>query len=242
MITVIGRQPSADTLRQALADVDHTVDVVVNWGARASATTDENVRILNANRRLNAIEQLVALDNVGLTVPSYTQDLDQAVRWVADGFSVWGRRLEHTQGIDIVGFRHKDWARRDWWVGEVAGVEQEWRIHVFMGRTICRGLKVQTSPATRRLPVRSRRNGWTLVHDVDPPQDVRDAARRAVRAVGYDFGAVDILQTVDGPVVLEVNSAPAIRSPLTLEAYKQAILKCAHGKYQRWYTGEGYEV
>ena len=57
----------------------------------------------------------------------------------------------------------------------------------------------------------------------DIHQDRKDLAIAAVRALGLDFGAVDMLIGEDKKAyVLEVNSAPAC-SPLTLTAYAEAF-------------------
>jgi glutathione synthase/RimK-type ligase-like ATP-grasp enzyme len=62
-----------------------------------------------------------------------------------------------------------------------------------------------------------------MAHNVDPPDGLRNLAKRAVAACNYDLGAVDILETATGGVVLEVNSRPAVCSPYTLERYAQAF-------------------
>lgn len=80
--------------------------------------------------------------------------------------------------------------------------------------------------------VRSRRNGWHLEHKSEPPKGVRTAAKTAVKALGYDFGAVDLLVREGGEVVvLEVNSAPALRDDYTWTAYTNAIRKTVEGEW-----------
>ena len=64
--------------------------------------------------------------------------------------------------------------------------------------------------------------------DLHPPKGLRPLAHQAVEALGYDFGAVDILDLGDGGddryVVLEVNSAPSLRSEHTQDRYLNAII------------------
>ena len=158
-------------------------------------------------------------------MPAWTESLELAKTWVAEGFMVFGRSLKHTRGNDIVGPGHKDWAKRDFWVKFIES-ECEWRQHIFDGKAIRRGLKVQMEPPKRKLLVRSRSNGWYIDYGtkVEPPANLRDISRRAVKAIGSLYGAVDVLVGVDGKCyVLEVNLAPSLRDENTLAAYVNAI-------------------
>lgn len=113
----------------------------------------------------------------------------------------------------------KGWSERDFWVRQIPDIQQEWRITVFDGQSIARGLKVH-EPTTvetgsivvrRGLPVRNRLTGWRMRHDVKPPEKVREVAKKAVQALGYLYGAVDLAVTGDGKVwVLEVNTAQGL--------------------------------
>lgn len=127
-------------------------------------------------------------------------------------------------------------AGKDFWVKAVPNITNEWRVHVMRSPrsdkyySIAMGLKskvteVRASAAQAGFEIRSRRLGWHLRHDVDLPKAIREAAKAACAAVKYDFGAVDILDTTAGPVVLEVNSAPALRDDYTLTRYANALIK-----------------
>lgn len=99
-------------------------------------------------------------------------------------------------------------------------------------RVIARGLKhcPNEGKVWRQLPVRSRNNGWRLRHDVDPPAPLRDLAKRAVVACGYDFGAVDMLyippsdQQQEQGWVLEINRMPGL-DDYTATAYARAFIR-----------------
>lgn len=250
MFKIIGNQPSADVLRQAVKDLDTTQLVVVNWGV-TRRPQDENAFYLNNTPRLNSIEQLDCFRAAGLATPMYTTNLEEAKDWVREGRKVWGRRLEHTRGNDIVGTRYRpptkrkpeywnrQWLDRDFWVQFIPDVVNEWRVHIFQGRCIAKGRKVQTGPATRTQLVRSRNNGWTLDHTTELPDHVRETARRACAASGYNFGAIDCLELPHQVVVpLEINSAPALGSQYTIDAYTQALAKVAKGGYRKIYEGK----
>jgi len=219
MITIVGPDwPSKRALAAAVAGLPGNLRV--SWGASAPGA-------VNGGPRKNATEQLQAFKDARVACPEFTTDLRIAKQWVKEGHLVFGRRLEHTQGNDIVGPRHPAWARRQFWVKVIRDVADEWRVHVFNGRSIARGHKVQTSPPHRRMPVRNRKNGWTMEHKTDPPETVREAAKAAVKACGYDFGAVDLMVDQAGKVyVLEVNRAPGL-DDYTASKYAEAIGKAA---------------
>jgi glutathione synthase/RimK-type ligase-like ATP-grasp enzyme len=64
-------------------------------------------------------------------------------------------------------------------------------------------------------------------HDVKPPEEVREVAKKAVKSLGYLYGAVDLAVDGQGKVwVFEVNSAPGMDTQ-TMEAYVKAIKRWA---------------
>jgi len=193
-----------------------------------------------------ATEQLRRFQETGLLVPEWTTNLRRAEQWWSHGVIVLGRKENHTQGRDIIirngPMRWKQlqrWKHRQWWCRFVPSTA-EWRIHVFNGKTIARGKKLfrhQDNGATMaqltqtgnpQIAIRSRRNGWIMQHDLEPSEALREAARQAVRALGYPYGAVDLLETPSGPMVLEVNRLPAMDN-YTATAYVNAIRRHVAG-------------
>lgn len=141
---------------------------------------------------------------------------------------IWlGRKLHHTQGKDILLPDNKFWRIRDYWTKFIPSTE-EWRIHIFDGKSIARGKKVladTTQVPNTPINIRNRGRNWLMVHAPNPPRGMRELARRAVAAVGETYGAVDILVGTDRKFyVLEVNCAPAM-DEYTLAAYVKAIRK-----------------
>lgn len=268
MFTVIGRQPSADVIREIVQNKivpNQNTNNVIHWGAHVRQY-DDNVFTLNNVKKYNGLEQLTVFNENDLEVPAFTTDLEMAKRWLREGWSnvVWGRKLEHTRGNDIVGAGYKRlrngqerfnpiWLNRDFWVDVINPelVKREWRVHIFQGRCIAKGCKVKTGNTTRRFDyIRSRNNGWTLDHTIELPDLIREASRKAVNVLGYNFGAVDILElNADGITftpetaysVLEVNSAPALGSQYTIDAYTKALQKIENGKYRKIYEGKNNE-
>ena len=81
-----------------------------------------------------------------------------------------------------------------------------------------------------RLQVRTYDNGWVFSHfDFAWNDQLRDLALNALRALDRaGLGAVDLAAKfrrgrMQDAVVVEVNSAPGLRSETTLERYTQAM-------------------
>ena len=209
------RSQSAAELRQRLQDLPGTL----SWGVPTPG-------VLGGTLALDGFAQLQRLREAGVRAPEATASLGEAQEWARQWShgSVWGRRLRHSQGRDIAPMGTRRWRESDFWVQVIPGSLAEWRIHIFKGRSIARGLKVWTrSTPPPVTPVRARRLGWHMIHTEDPPKDVREAARAAVKAVGYDFAGVDVLVDAQGlPWVLEANRSVGLDA-YTAEAYEQAI-------------------
>lgn len=83
------------------------------------------------------------------------------------------------------------------------------------------------------LPIRNHDNGYTFVTFTEkrPHQSRLDTAVAAVKALGLEFGAVDMLLLPDGSErVLEVNTAPSCDGA-TLMAYLDAIADYTDQEY-----------
>jgi hypothetical protein len=247
--------PSTASLRLALRDVES--DKVVRWGVGGA----------------DGLQQLIAFREAGIRCPEFTTSLDEAREWVRAGHRVFGRRLHHTQGSDIIGpgYRaalrgiprrevlrwittrkgnhvqrlrwvqgvpsrpeafNRHWEERDFWVKVLPSIA-EYRQHVWDGKCIRVGKKVESGNHPRVQPVRSRLNGWHIDYGFQCPSEefktsIRTLAKQACEAVGYVGGAVDILEVQPGQfAALEVNSAPSLRDENTLQAYVEAIKKWA---------------
>lgn len=187
-----------------------------------------------------ATEALRRFAEAGLRVPVYTTDLREARRWDVPTI---GRRQIHTRANDIVRVGHPKFPRSEWWCQVVPNVVAEWRMSVFDGKVIARGLKTRTGPVNPRMTrraggdfIRNRLSGWTMVHNVEPPKGLREVARKAVAALGRLYGTVDMLVLRDAPklrpedvVVLECNSLPGMDN-YTATAFTTAIRRYVSGQ------------
>jgi hypothetical protein len=147
-----------------------------------------------------------------------------------------GRTNNHTGGADLL----TPTTAPDYFVKKETFVN-EYRIHSFLGRSIRGGRKglrdgfsLDGANGTRRASnwVRSWDGGWKINYDGETvKQKHRDIAHDAVRALGLDFGAVDIGERQDGSlVVLEVNRAPGLEGG-TITVYSNAVTNWANGTW-----------
>ena len=206
MIKVIGPDWIATRkLRQALTDVPE--EGVFHFGCRAQ----------------DKLDQLRMMERAKVRMPKFTDKLDDARKLMEGGATILGRFRNHTCGKDIVVNKLKRTCR-EYWTVYVPSTE-EWRIHIFDGLSIARGKKIFEGVATEEneIAIRSRGNEYHMTHKVDPPEGMRDFARKMVKACGLAYGACDILVGRDGKFYgLEVNTAPAMDN-YTRAAYVKAI-------------------
>lgn len=182
-------------------------DLWINWGAGPSkgiGTDTTIVDILNGGNFLNKKSQLLKLKQQG--VP--TLEVSDKPK---DGYI--GRSLNHQGGHDLINN-----TGRDYYTKKVA-FAREVRIHVYKDKSIHSGLKVARPNAHPW--IRSYDTGWRIdySHAKDIAQSRRELAKKAIKALGLDFGAVDIgIIKGNNALVLEVNTAPGIEGE-TLQAY-----------------------
>lgn len=105
----------------------------------------------------------------------------------------------------------------------------EYRFHVFGGQVIDIQQKKKNrdfDENDRNSRIRNIHNGYVYCRDgVAPPDGAADLAIRAVEALGYQYGAVDVIwnEKRNQSYVLEVNSRPGLRGT-TLDKYADAII------------------
>jgi hypothetical protein len=100
---------------------------------------------------------------------------------------------------------------------------REFRLHCFAGKSIKAGQKMPRTE-TPHPWVRSYDGGWKISYEgFASTKAMRALAKRAVVALGLQFGAVDIGQKADNSlIILEVNRAPGM-DPLTVASYAAAV-------------------
>jgi hypothetical protein len=187
-------------------------DLWINWGApylMEDCDVAGRITTLNRTAFLNKKSQLLKLREKG--VP--TLEVSDGPR---EGYI--GRSANHQGGHDLITN-----TGRDYYTKKVE-FTREVRVHIYKGRSIHSGLKVAGPNAHPW--IRSYDTGWRIVysHAKDIAQSRRELAKSAIKALGLDFGAVDIgIIKGDKALVLEVNTAPGIEGE-TLRAYVNQFL------------------
>lgn len=146
---------------------------------------------------------------------------------VVPDLSEWlGRLNNHIAGSDLLNAP----ARPDFYVKKL-NLVSEYRVHSFRGVSIRAGKKIPVEGGATHPWVRSSLGGWKISYDGHSvKQKHRDLAHEAVKALGLDFGAVDLGKTSDGDlVVLEVNRAPGLDGG-TISQYVKHIKRWDEGK------------
>lgn len=184
----------------------------------------------------------------------YTSDYGKAKQWLSEGRSVFGRKLlQASQGDGIVlanqreykktGAVPKEFETCRLWTKNFPK-DREVRIHVFRGQIIDYQEKRQVNSKrfkedpsfdkTLAKPdfwVRNFDNGWVFCHEgVERHKGAEVVATKAIKALGLDFGAVDILIAEDVAVVCEINTAPGLEGR-TLEAYTKCFSSLMRRKH-----------
>lgn len=192
-------------------EITHPDSFVVMWGMNGE-------RGLNSCIRRDKYWQLRKMHAARVPCVEHTRVRTVAADWLAHGATVLLRKDFHEGGgRDIVKFvpaqgkaavEHCE-VNGGYFTKFVPSTE-EWRFHIWKGLSISGYVKSETD-----------RNGNGHAPSLSR-EKLRKISKDAVAALGYDFGAVDILGC---GVVLEVNTAPALDYQRLVEVYGNAVVR-----------------
>ena len=204
-------------------------DLRINWGASEMKPTRGIVILNNVYPVINASNKLSTFQSFienNIPCPDSTQDIEVAKSWIADGETVVCRKLlrSHSGKGIVIANTIEELVAAPLYV-KYFKKSHEYRIHVFNGKVIDAVKKRKRNGVTEYNKwVRVHGNGWVFCrNDVVLSESLKTLAINAVKALGLDFGAVDIVSKTNGEAkVLEVNTAPALEGT-TLVSYTNAI-------------------
>jgi glutathione synthase/RimK-type ligase-like ATP-grasp enzyme len=203
------------------------LDLLIRWGSRKPMPF-ANIELNNANaihRASDKLETYNYLYQAEIPVIFMTPDYEQAWYHCQTDF-VFGRSRYGHGGKDIVVYRRgeKPVQEHDFY-SPYYECRNEVRIHVVRDKVVRVQRKYLDHPEKDHLGlIKNYKHGYRFRA---PGYQLRPARRndaiRAVKELGLDFGAVDMLVWGDrGHMILEVNTAPGC-SPLTLRCYAGEI-------------------
>lgn len=219
--------------RDDMTPIPQQYKYIINWG-NSSGLAYGARRVFNMPGAISlATNKLVAfrqLHQGGVRVPQFQTEAP------ANATATWLARtnLHGSGGDGIVVVRRGDaFPRAPLYVKYVSKL-REFRIHVAFGNVLLvqekKRQRDNEQTADQKL-IRNHDNGWVFcVQDIaiaDATRaDIVRQATEAVRVLGLDFGAVDLVLGKDDNLayVLEVNTAPGLESPTLIEAYTNAFL------------------
>lgn len=205
--------------------------MVVNWGNTKPIVFDCPV-LNNVDAVRNAVNKLKCfeiLKNNDVNIPEYVTTYEEAEELVLDGKTILARTvLNGHSGHGIVIVDDVDGLVDAPLYTVYKKKRNEYRVHVFLDEVIDVVEKRRVAGVEKtdeQSKIRSHRHGWVFCREnVSLTPALELIAKQAVKALGLDFGAVDIIYNAkeDKYYVLEVNTAPALTGT-TLERYVEAF-------------------
>jgi len=221
---------------------DSRFNKLIRWG-NSNAIRYQAGSVLNKKDALNLCADkqraLQVMTSAGVRVPPVANRFD--------GEILIGRTANHTQGkglFVIASQRDFDLAKNNLHCTHFMSyipTEREYRVHVFQGAVIATAEKRMSDHATS-LHVRNYETGWVFKYLESCPTDISNTAISATRSLGIDFGAVDVIKSINGNIyVLEINTAPSLIKEGTDEDDNTTV---EHGpafdiyvrKFQQWFN------
>jgi len=175
----------------------------------------------NLNKRLifNKLEALKILERKGVSTPKIiiTRHPENISNYE---YPLLARKEHHARGSDAIFLKNRKCLlkrlrkvrRRDFFIRYIEK-EKEFRVHILGNEVANISQKIKDDDETTHHPhIWSLARGWVCVdYNGRYNRPLSELGKQAVKAIGYDFGAVDIILGKDGKFyVLEINSAPRL--------------------------------
>lgn len=211
--------------------------LLIRWGVTRMSHLDARAKgILNPAERVHfnadnkrGAHQLML--DAGVSTPKFWTSWEEAKAEANKlGCDLLRRRLHHTRGRDILRVKPTDdlpRKRRSGYYVQLLDKDAEFRLHMFEDKCIGMAQKLNISGQGDPL-IWNDDHGWEFKYI---PQREREGiphyngmveeSAKALRAIGLNFGAVDLIMVNGIPFILEMNSAPALHQT---KRYSKAIL------------------
>lgn len=209
-------------------------DVIVNWGTSKQAPVIGPAVLNNPQAVLKAANKFFtfsALAGEKVSTVPWTANRAVAKEWLdAEATVVVREVLTGHSGAGIIIVEKGSELPEAPLYTKYIFKDREYRVHATPTKVIDTQKKVRdpkVEPKTWK--VRSHENGFIFVRNNINPSEKRDAlAIQAVKVLGLDFGAVDIVEDKKGNFyVLEVNTGPGLEGQ-TVVSYAAALKELAN--------------
>lgn len=205
--------------------------LIINWGNSTMPVWDYD-HMLNkpfyVKLASNKLTTFYMLGKDNIPTPRYATNKGDAEKLFDTSRRVYCRKTltGHSGYGIIIASTPEELVDAPLYTEGIDGKRKEYRVHVFGDSIIDIQQKKKKVGADAYSMVRNHDNGWIYAREgVDIPDETREAAIKAVRCLGLDFGAVDVVVRDvrdTEPFILEVNTACGLEGT-TLQSYVQAI-------------------
>lgn len=213
---------------------------VINWGSTQLTPEVLKCNILNKPSAIQVTSnklsffKTVAASKYPEIIPPFTEDMEQVVSWLKEGYEVICRTILNGSGGAGIIVIDRDTENLSipnapLYVRYVPKTE-EYRVHVV--KDIIIDTQRKTLSTKTEIPkteinwkIRNLENGFIYQrNNINPHESVFDVAKKAIEVSGLDFGAVDIVfgKKDSKAYVLEINTAPGLQGT-TVENYAKAF-------------------
>jgi hypothetical protein len=199
--------------------------VVIRWGSARFPELDETAKaVLNSAESIEGnLHKNVAhgrMLEAGVSTPQFWTTFREARTKSRElGCDFLRRRKHHIQGRDILRLSptdHLPHNKRHGYYVQYLEKDAEFRLHIFGDE--CIGLAEKKPKENPNQTIWNFENGWDLVYYAreDREQNVPHYAEmvaesvKALKSLGLDFGAVDLIMCGGKPYILEANTSPKL--------------------------------
>jgi hypothetical protein len=187
-------------------------DVLIRWGVSRRVRYKPNIGVLNSRRALrnniNKFRAFKLLADAELSLPKFSKNPNDL------NYPMLGRGKTHQEGNDICLILQKEDLRfiRCCFYTEYVKKHKEFRVHIIGGKPVIIGEKTfKGEPNDYSALCWNREHKFKLKNRRALDIDVLNECVKAVKVLGLDFGAVDLIIGEDNnPYILEVNSCPRL--------------------------------
>lgn len=205
---------------------------IFNWGVAG-----DGIAMLRGCRLVNSFTPVSVARNKRATfnclrfagnipLPDFTTEGGVASQWGAEGHIVMARQtLTGHSGAGIVVVHPGDPVPEAPLYTKYFKRSAEYRLHATQRGVFHVQIKRRRNGEDADRFVRNAANGWVYcIADATPPSCCSEAVVGAIRAVGLDFGAVDVVYNArtEQCAVLEINTAPGLEGT-TVSKYAEML-------------------